>query len=118
MPFQEQYSTFDVFKNAVLEKFPYAGEEYQWSVGGMSGGNCWGGEPTYSSYAEDGPDDTELDGILELVAPRITFLQYKRLGDVYDRRDKTNYEYYGNYTYYKIKSLNLRKLYSKLVEIL
>jgi hypothetical protein len=91
----------------------------EWTTGGMSGGNCWGGEPDHPVTAEEEPDDVLLEEILEIVLPDLRFLEYKKLirADVYAYTEDSRWEYYGNYTEYKTRTLKLDKLYSALVEL-
>lgn len=92
----------------------------EWRTGGMSGGSCWDdgdSDPHYplSSEAED--PFNELDQILMLVAPSITFMQYKKLcADVVKYENYTNNEYYGNFTEYSVKTVDLKELHEWLVQ--
>jgi hypothetical protein len=84
----------------------------KWEIGGARGGNCWGDDACqYTSYTEE-PDFTLLDSILEAIVPDISFLKYKSIvSQVIIRKSGTDMEYYGNYTDYKTKTLDLQKLY-------
>ena len=90
--------------------------QVDWTTGGMTGGSCWGGD----LYAVD-PDPPEelvdLDKILTLVCPNISFLQYKALcSELVKTESYTNNEYYGNY-YNKVqKILFIDDLYSYLTK--
>jgi hypothetical protein len=59
----------------------------------------------------------ELDSILELFCPQITFLQYRALSSVIESGEEINYQYYGNYDKYNYNIVLLEKLYNKLVEM-
>jgi hypothetical protein len=84
----------------------------QWVIGGMQGGNCWGGEANQSVSAEPEPEFEEFDKILEKVCPSISFIQYKRLvQECVVVGEGSGYgEYYGNYTDYGKKSCKIRTL--------
>jgi len=90
----------------------------QWITGGVSGGNCWSDGGHYSIESEEEPaDGTVLKEIIEHFAPDLSALAYIGLletPDLYEISHKTNYEYYGNYEEYKVKTLNLDVLYDYL----
>ena len=126
--------TWDEFYSKVSQKFSYTGKwgrktethwfgdtnyySVEWRTGGMSGGNCWGDEPSYSVDADEVPEMTMLDEFLEEICPEITFLQYKRvMRELIESDSRTEYEYYGNHTNYGIRRVNFRKLYDRLVEV-
>ena len=88
-----------------------------WATGGASGGNCWGDEASYFSNSEDEPEFEELDKLLLLVAPSITFLQYKLISKLISTEETTEYEYYGNYTEYKTKEIKINDLWNALKEM-
>lgn len=73
-----------------------------WRIGGLTGGNCWGGVADQSISAEDQAEFTQLDQFLEKYFPKITFLQYKKLLPLIKTQDFSVGEYYGNYTEYRI----------------
>lgn len=88
--------------------------EVSWTTGGMTGGSCWGGE--HYAVEPDMPEElVDLDKILALVCPNISFLQYKALcATLVKTESYTDSEYYGNY-YNKIqKILFVDDLYSYL----
>ena len=92
--------------------------EVEWRTGGMSGGNCWGDEPSYSLDADDVPEMTGIDELFAEICPNITFLEYKRvMKDLVESDSRTEYEYYGNHTNYGIRRVNYRQLYDRLVEV-
>lgn len=93
----------------VLEKF-----QTKWRVGGLQGGNCWGGYADQGVEADNEPDLDTLDHFIEKYFPSLSFLQYKRLMKLIKTDDETNYEYYGNYYIYRYKFLELKDLYDFL----
>lgn len=126
--------TWDEFYSKVSQKFSYTekwgrktetywhgdADHYsvEWRTGGMSGGNCWGDQPSYSVDADEVPEMTMLDEFLEEICPEITFLEYKRvMRELIESDSRTEYEYYGNHTNYGIRRVNFRKLYDRLVEV-
>lgn len=89
----------------------------QWRTGGMCGGNCWGDEADSPVSADDPEELTELDKILEKVAPDISFLKYKNLcSQIVRSHDYTENEYYGNYYEYSVRYVLLSELYQALKE--
>jgi len=91
--------------------------ELRWETGGRDGGNCWGDSAKSYTCDDQEPEPAAIDELLELVCPAITYLEYRKvfvgLWELYSYQD---YEYYGNYTDYKVKRIYYRKLYSRLVE--
>ena len=86
--------------------------EVSWSLGGASGGNCWGGEATSFISDEQEPDFSDLYAILEQVCPDLSFLRFLRLkSDLIVHGKYRVSEYYGNYTDYATKSISLKALY-------
>lgn len=81
------------------------------AVGGASGGDCWGSE-SHSWYADATPPDIQVDAILEVVYPNMTILQYHKLQALTTIRSRTSGgDYYGNYTKYAVRHLNILDLY-------
>lgn len=87
-----------------------------WCVGGMRGGSCWGDKPSSYSTGEPEPEWSSLDQILELYAPGITFLQYKRLMASVENTEDEEGDYYGNSSVYSMRILPLETLYEFLSE--
>jgi hypothetical protein len=84
------------------------------SLGGVSYG--WDGSSSPVDASEPLIDFEELDSLLEMVSPNITFLQYKRLFSyavTTEIRDVRDYYYSGQEEYY---SCDVSKLYAKLKE--
>ena len=97
--------------NVLKEQFV----EVEWETGGCDGGNCWGDEaqPYYLNDPE--PEFADLDKILNELCPKLPFSEYKSLlVDCVERDSRTSDGYYGNYTDYSIKRLDLDKLYNLL----
>lgn len=91
-------------------------QNVKWVTGGMEGGSCWGDEARPMG-GEDEPEDLYIIALLEKFAPSLTFLQFKRLmadPKLYNRYDRTNREYYGNYTEYAHRDLDLDVLFKSL----
>lgn len=86
-----------------------------WTIGGMSGGNCWGDDPSYPVEGEMEPDLENLDLVIEKLCPEITFLAYKRIISKIVKYDQdTDAEYYGNYRDMATKRVILSDLYEAL----
>lgn len=95
-------------------------QEYEvtWCMGGQTGGNCWNDNPTYPLDSEPEPDMPLLDTLLEEVAPQMTVKQYKMLlSQVVQLTERTENEYYGNYTHYGTKKVEFDLLYDALVSM-
>ncbi len=89
----------------------------EWTVGGLTGGSCWGSSADHAVNAEEEPAFIELDTILEELCPQITFLQYKNLcNNLIETTKYTENQYYGNYYNKRIKSINLGELEKYLKE--
>jgi hypothetical protein len=93
----------------------------EWRTGGQSGGSCWDDgkdDPHYPVTGEKEPEFEQLDKLLAELCPGITFLQYKTLAaDTMKYDERTENEYYGNYTNYGIKTIRLGDLYEKLLAL-
>lgn len=90
----------------------------RWRTGGMDGGSCWGGKPNTPISGELEPEFEELDAVLEELVPNLSYLDYKKLtplvkveSDIYEP------EYYGNYSQYTMKTMELRALYNFLTSM-
>lgn len=84
----------------------------QWTTGGMSGGNCWGDEATPIYYADEEKELSDLDRLLQAIAPNITYLNYREIAKLIDEHRWSQSEYYGNHYDYAIKYVNLKDLYA------
>jgi len=106
--------TFEQFE-ALVEKLDVHLER-TWRIGGMEGGDCWGNNPDSPISAEIEPHENALDEIVTEVFPECTFLQYKRLlkEGIFEYSTDSRWEYYGNYTEYQKRKLNLKVLYEGL----
>lgn len=99
----------------VPEKLVSEGVEVKWVIGGVTGGSCWSSSHLEPRSAEDEPEFEELDNILEVICPKISLLQYKKLcQEVIKTEEDSSRGYYGNCTKYKIKSVNFKVLYDAL----
>ena len=87
----------------------------EWQKHGASGGNCWGDESRYF-VSDELPATIDLEDFLERVCPAITFIQYKKLEKLIEESTRESYEYYGNYTVYGTKKLDLNKVFEVLKE--
>ncbi len=88
-----------------------------WRVGGLTGGNCWGGEADEPVETEEEAPLTLLDSFLETYFPTITFLQYRKLLALVQKKTFRSYEYYGNYTEYRISYIKFDELAQCLSDI-
>jgi hypothetical protein len=82
----------------------------RYTIGGYSGGSCWGDEA--ERFEEDAPKDKwkVLDLVLKEICPTITYLQYKEIEDLIHDNEETQLEYYGNSTDEKIEYIILEEL--------
>ena len=82
-----------------------------WTIGGITGGSCWGTSADNPVTADPEPEFEELDKILAEICPNISFLQYKRLCQaVIKTKEETENCYYGNYYEKRIKSFSIAEL--------
>lgn len=89
-----------------------------WIVGGMTGGNCWGGCADQSVMAEEEPEFDYLDRILSIFCPNITFLNYKqKVLPLTKTKEYMQNEYYGNYYKKRRKIIFLDELYGVVKEL-
>lgn len=97
---------------SILEYIPSGNKiSIEWTTGGMTGGNCWGGEANQAVEGEPEPEFTDLDTLQEALCPNISLFQYKRLcKDVVIQDSRTQGEYYGNYYYKSSKTVDLDQL--------
>ena len=89
-----------------------------WLVRGEGGGNCWGDSPT--PLGSERPVDLEplLTMFLEDEVPEVSFLQYTKLKrECFEEYERSEHEYYGNWSEYDGIALNIQKLYDSLVEM-
>lgn len=105
---RDPYYTSDINETCYLYK--------EWTIGGMTGGNCWGNKP-YPIDCEEEPEFTSLDKLLFEVCPNIGFMQYKMLLQSIETCEREDLEYYGNYTKIKLKVIKIEDLYNKLKEM-
>ena len=91
--------------------------EHEWETGGVHGGSYHEDSENRRYTSEEGEGDwTAIDAVLEKVAPRLTFLQYKKLLGRTTTDEYTVNEYYGNSTDYMVRRLSVDELYDFLVE--
>jgi len=93
--------------------------EIKWTVGGKTGGSCYGTEERRYEprEIEPEPDFEVLDQILEDVRPEMTFFQYKALVRELVQSDTQNDgDYYGNDNIKARKRVDLFSLYKYLKE--
>ena len=109
MKYDKQYLEDRYLKNECFE--------VEWTTGGTTGGTCWDTEHE-SVASEPEPELEELDRFLEVFCPEISFLLYKKLiRDLVKRRDRSDYEYYGNCYEKGIKTIDFRDLFNRLQEL-
>ncbi len=88
----------------------------EWTIGGTSGGNCWGDE-AHPFHTDDPEPELDLDKLFEVICPNMTFLQYRKvIASVLKRSTETYEEYYGNSTVNGAKEVNFSELYNALVK--
>ena len=112
---------YDIYKtNSVLEQIIDSsknGKLYsnEWITGGRWG-DCWGNE---GIIEPDSPENFyQLDNLLEVIAPNLTFLQYKKIENECVELDEWhNFEYYGGVTYKARYECDLFRLQEQLKEM-
>lgn len=88
----------------------------EWISGGLTGGNCWGGEAVHMVTPERPIEDRLLDDVLTEVCPNISFLLYKRIIGMAQTRTREDNEYYGNHTEYTVRTHSIRAIHDMLSE--
>lgn len=81
---------------------------------GATGGSCWGGEASYYENTDVDAEFVVLDELLEIICPKISYLEYRKLTKLIKTTSREQYEHYGNWTEYKSKNLDLKSLYQFL----
>jgi hypothetical protein len=118
--FIDTFPTVESFREHVLATYPQVQYPTRWTTGGMCGGSCWNDEGA-NEYVEpeEEPEDETLAEILEDVFLDLTFLEGNRLmkSGIEVRTTGEDREYYGNYTTYAQKKIDIDALYEALVEI-
>lgn len=89
-----------------------------WVSGGTDGGNCWGDGGHFGISADPEPQTwPELEAILEVYWPDISFLAYRKyMLPLFKTDNYTIYEYYGNNTKYTCKVILLKELFDIIKE--
>lgn len=70
------------------------------------GGDCWGGEATYSAINEKKPDFDMLDLLLLELDPDFSLKNYRKVLSIVKFEQSRSSEYYGNGYYYDEKILD------------
>jgi hypothetical protein len=99
--------------------YQYAVDEIsiEWTVGGMSGGDCYGGSPDSSRESDPEPEFAYFDQLLAHFCPQLTYIGYKEmLPLVMESGIDSSGDYYGNYTDSAYKRVKFSKLYDYLVK--
>lgn len=86
-----------------------------WTTGGTLKNGVWNKDATINAQPE--PEFLQLDEVLNALWPKIGYLQYKVLVQtLVTRGTREEYEYYGNFTIYASKSVNIRDLAAYLAK--
>ena len=71
----------------------------------------YGGEASYEAEDEINLDNDFLDKILEIIAPDVTYLTYRKIEkEIIIKSQYTKHEYYGNNDVYQVKMLSVKNL--------
>ncbi len=82
----------------------------KYSTGGMKGGTCWGDRPEYINIEPPKNRYKVLDIILQELKPNISYLEYKGIDELWQYRDDTFDDYYGNNDNVKVEFIILSDL--------
>ncbi len=88
----------------------------RWSMGGASGGNCWGDDAEYFE-GDEKPDFVVLEKALMKIVPTLSFLHFKEIERNITSSSKSDYEYYGNYQDWEINFIPLSTIYKVLEKL-
>lgn len=90
----------------------------RWHTGGVSGGSCWdSSNPQYYKSEKDKPRFEVLDLVLRELKPDISFLDFREIEKLIQSSEKTEYEYYGNYTDFAMEWIVLSDLINLLEKL-
>lgn len=106
---------FSDTKYSLLKNESFVGESYR--VGGLTGGDCWGGEANQSVEKDEKPMFEKLDSFLECYFSDLTFIEYRKIIPLIMHDYYTEYEYYGNYTNYEFEYVTFNELADKIIDI-
>lgn len=90
-----------------------------WTTGGQTGGSCWdNGSHVYRPVEPEPEQDLEgIDEILTHFAPKMSFLEYRQIEKMVVYEDKEcSWDYYGNWTSCRQKSLSMKTLFDFLCD--
>lgn len=104
--FQPNGVPLHIKEHVIYSKYDYRGKH---------GGSCWGDEPSW--YHNDPPKDhfRVLDLVLRELHPQCTYLQYREIQSLIESDEDRSYEYYGNFSDWKVEWIVLSEL-EKLIE--
>lgn len=86
--------------------------------GGVSGGSCWGTKHYRFSRTQPSNHMQVLDNVLGVLAPKLTYLHYRKINDITHRVDTSDGgDYYGNVDEYVIDYVILAELETLLEEL-
>jgi hypothetical protein len=86
--------------------------EIEWCVGGMTGGSYNGRSADEPISADPEPNFEHLEVLLAMIWPDITYLKYRELErSMITLEERTSNDYYGNYSKYAVKKVDLKKLW-------
>lgn len=81
----------------------------EWTIGGITGGSCYGGEANIAVSGEEEPEFDDFDDLLSLLNPDISFLKYKKIkSNLISSKNSGYNDYYGNYTDSTKKQFNIK----------
>lgn len=115
------YPDFFETVNKIIQELPYdlnaqvENDTLRWSEmrAGAAGGNCWGDEAEgfVAEMSEAFASNAALAAVCEATCPELPFLKWNRMQrELVEKTTDTNCEYYGNYTEYDVRSIDLRAL--------
>jgi hypothetical protein len=90
----------------------------RYETGGYRGGSCWDNSNPQPYYEEPPKDRMKvLDLVLAELCPNITYLQFKKIEEIIHDNFKSEWEYYGNSTDWKIEYIKLSDLYALITAL-
>lgn len=108
--------SLDDYNKSYLESVDLRSSDFKgfisesWSLGGMTGGDCWNSGANQVIYEEDEKEFTTLDNFLKDCLPSFSDSDKEGLSSYIEEQTYNVYESYGNYELKRIKYITYENL--------